>query len=222
MSDVIKSSAALSFITSALPGLSVGHADPLPPFGGRMAEDDSRPLVSPDVPAEGVSVGHADGASGDGVYGLLRMILGGGKPCRVWGEPIPGDCCNRNGEIDPCKSRGKLCGAIVNYDVPIAGTEATASYQLKPNNWFLPLFWQDASSAETYVASITYQGKGFQAAPDANIYPAATYPLTIHNPIFGWPGVTNTQPLTFDLRADVYDSSRFFRGKFIGISYENF
>lgn len=221
MSQVIIDPSALSLIQDAAAGLSVGHKGAaVRPFGGRMSEQDIRALVSPDVPREGLSVGQSDMRGGEGLHGILRML--GATSCRMWGEPVPGNCCDRNGEIDPCKARNKVCGAIVNYSVAVSPTAAEATYELRPNNWFLPLFWQDASSAETYVASITYQGKSFQAAPDADVYPAATYPLSIHNPIFGYPACSNTKPITFDLRADIYDGSRFFRGKFIGISVENY
>lgn len=228
MSNVILSSTAISLIMAATdlglrdePGLSVGQPDcePCKPFGGRMSNSDAAALMSNFAP-EGVSVGQADGgAPGDNIVNLIRML--GGTPCRIWGEPVPGNCCNSQGGIDPGRAYNKLCGAIVHYDVEI--TAANQIFELKPNRWFLPLLWQDVSQANTVVAGVTYEGKPFGAAPDAPIYPAQQYPMTIHNPILGYPACSNQQPISFRLQdaSGTYAGGAYFRGKFIGIAFQS-
>ncbi len=225
MSNFILNPALLSAVAASLsldletPGVSVGAMDcePCKPFDGKLSNADAASLEAALSP-RGVSVGQRTDGAGDPATGLIAML--GATPCRMWGEPVPGNCCNAAGDIDPYKAGRKICGAVAHYDVNITG--AAQVYNLLPNSWFLPLIWQDTSHADTIVNSVAYQGKPIGPVPVVNIYPATQYPMSLHNLTLGMPAVSNTQGLRFTLSdaSGTNDGTRYFRGKFIGISFE--
>lgn len=197
-------------------GVSVGGKVALP-FGGRLS-DESAAKVEQMVHDVGVSVGAATPSDG-GLAGMLRQL--GAIPCRMWGKAPPGNCCTAHGEIDPCKARGRICGDIGHYYVPI--TSDAQTFDLKPNGWFRPILLQDASDANVYWSSLKFANKEIGPFPSSIVYPSELYGSTgsmAHNAVLGWPAIDNNQGLSFTLHdaSGANDGTAIFAGKIVGLS----